>query len=366
MSTFDLLSTVEYGGCSAKLPAAELDRALAGLLSIPDENILVGTDTHDDAGVYRISDELALVQTTDFFSPVCSDPFDFGQIAAANALSDVYAMGGKVLTALNIVAFPASVPLEILREILRGGIEKVKEAGGVILGGHTIVDEVPKYGLAVTGTVHPNRIITNAAAKSGDVLILTKPIGAGIIMAGRRIGEIGLAPYQTLLESMKQLNAGGAAVMRKYGVRCATDVTGFGLAGHALKMARGSGVTIRLDADRVPVFEGTMELLMLGCIPGACFRNLEFVEMDATFRDDLNYENKMLLMDAQTSGGLLICCAPGLAGKMLLELSEAGYSRSAVVGAVLPFSGKHLVVSSTPTPTPKHTPTSWRQGESNP
>jgi selenide,water dikinase len=342
MSTFDLLSTVEYGGCSAKLPAAELERALAGLPSTPDANILVGIDTHDDAGVYRISDELALIQTTDFFSPVCSDPFDFGQIAAANALSDVYAMGGQVLSALNIVAFPAGVPLEVLREILRGGIEKVKEAGGVILGGHTIVDEVPKYGLAVTGTIHPDRIATNAAAKAGDVLILTKPIGAGIIMAGKRIGEIGEEPYQTVLSSMKQLNAGGAAVMRKYGVRCATDVTGFGLAGHALKMAKGSGVTIRLFPAQVPVFDGTIELLNMGCIPGACFRNLEYVEPDTIFGDELSYEHKMLIMDAQTSGGLLICCDPGQVMAMLTDLAEAGYLRSAVVGEVLAFTGKHL------------------------
>ena len=251
MNPFDLLTTVEYGGCSAKLPAEALGKALAGLPSTPHENLLVGIDTHDDAGVYRISDDLALVQTTDFFSPVCSDPYDFGQIAAANALSDVYAMGGEVMTVLNIVAFPAAVPLEVLREILRGGIEKVKEAGGVILGGHTIVNDTPLYGLAVTGTVHPNRIITNSAAKAGDVLILTKPIGAGIIMAGKRIGEIGEATYLAVLNSMKQLNSRGAVVMRKFGVSCATDVTGFGLAGHALKMALGSGVTIRLFAGQV-------------------------------------------------------------------------------------------------------------------
>jgi len=345
MSTFDLLSTVEYGGCSAKLPAAELELALAGLPATPDENILVGIDTHDDAGVYRISDELALIQTTDFFSPVCSDPYDFGQIAAANALSDVYAMGGEVLTALNIVAFPAGVPLEILREILRGGIEKVKEAGGVILGGHTIVDEVPKYGLAVTGTIHPDRIATNAGAKAGDLLILTKPVGAGIIMAGKRIGEIGGAPYQAVIDSMKQLNKGGAVVMRKYGVRCATDVTGFGLAGHALKMGKASGVTVKLFADRVPVFAGTLGLLNLGCIPGACFRNLEYVEVDATFEAGLGYEHKMLMMDAQTSGGLLICCDPGQVKDMLTELVVAGYPESAVVGKIVPFSGKHLEVA---------------------
>jgi selenide,water dikinase len=345
MNTFDLLSTVEYGGCSAKLPAAELGRVLAGLPATPDANILVGIDTHDDAGVYRISDELALIQTTDFFSPVCSDPFDFGQIAAANALSDVYAMGGEVLTALNIVAFPAGVPLEILREILRGGIEKVRESGGVILGGHTIVDEVPKYGLAVTGTIHPGRIATNAGAKNGDVLILTKPIGAGIIMAGKRIGEVGEEAYRAVIGSMKQLNRGGAAVMRNHGVRCATDITGFGLAGHALKMAQASGVTVRLFPERVPVFAGTLELLNLGCIPGACFRNLEYVETDAVFEEALEYEYKMLVMDAQTSGGLMICCDPGRVEEMLRDLSEAGYARSAVVGEVSEFTGKHLVVS---------------------
>jgi selenide,water dikinase len=345
MSTFDLLTTVEYGGCSAKLPAAALGLALAGLPATPHENLLVGIDTHDDAGVYRISADLALVQTTDFFSPVCSDPYDFGQIAAANALSDVYAMGGEVLTALNIVAFPAHVPLEILREILRGGIEKVKEAGGVILGGHTIVNDVPLYGLAVTGTIRPDHIITNSAAKAGDVLVLTKPVGAGIIMAGKRIGEIGQAAYQAVLGSMKQLNSGGAAVMRKFGVRCATDITGFGLAGHALKMALASGVTIRLFPDQVPVFEGTLEMLNLGCIPGACFRNLEYVEKDTAFGGRLDYELKMLTMDAQTSGGLLICCDPGNVTEMLAELSDSGFQRSAVVGEVLQLSTNHLVIS---------------------
>jgi len=199
MKPYDLLSTVEYGGCSAKLSANDLSAALADLPKTPHKNLLVDIETHDDAGVYKINDEYALIQTTDFFPPVCSDPYEFGQIAAANALSDVYAMGGEVLTALNIVAFPAKAPLEVLKEILRGGIEKVIEAGGIMMGGHTIVDDIPKYGLAVTGWIHPNRIITNAAAKPGDVLILTKPIGAGIIMAGKRIGEISIEKYQPIL-----------------------------------------------------------------------------------------------------------------------------------------------------------------------
>ena len=189
MAKFDLLSTVEYGGCSAKLAAGELSKALTGLPKIKHKNLLIDIETHDDAGVYQISDEMALIQTTDFFPPLCSDAYEFGQIAAANALSDVYAMGGEVITALNIVAFPAKVPLEILKEILRGGIDKVKEAGGVIVGGHTIVDDVPKYGLAVTGIVHPGKIITNAAACPGDVLILTKPLGGGTVLAGKKISE---------------------------------------------------------------------------------------------------------------------------------------------------------------------------------
>jgi selenide, water dikinase len=340
---YDLLSTVEYGGCSAKLPATALSQALAGLPSTPHPNLLVDIETHDDAGVFKINDELALIQTTDFFSPVCSDPFEFGQIAAANALSDVYAMGGEVLTALNIVAFPANVTLEVLHEILRGGIQKVIEAGGVIMGGHTIVDDVPKYGLAVTGIVHPEKIITNAAALPGDVLVLTKPLGAGIIMAGHRIGEVTAEQYKTVLESMKQLNKAAVPIMQKYGVKCATDITGFGLAGHALKMAKASNVTIKIFAGKLPVFEGAMQLLNLGCIPGACFRNLEYTENESIFGQAMSYEHKMLMMDAQTSGGLFICCKPGEAENLIGELREAGFEKTTVVGEVIDLAEKSLI-----------------------
>ncbi len=334
MKPFDLLTTIEYGGCSAKLPAKELDQALAGLPKTPHPNLLVDTETHDDAGVYKINEEVALIQTTDFFPPVCSDPYEFGQIAAANALSDVYAMGGEVLTALNIVAFPATIPLEVLNEILRGGIDKVIESGGVIAGGHTIVDDTPKYGLAVTGKVHPHRIITNAAAQPGDVLILTKPIGAGTIMAGHRIGEVDENRYQTVLESMKQLNKNGAEVMQQFGIKCATDITGFGLAGHALKMAMGSNVTIEIEAKKVPLFDGAYDLIELGCIPGACFRNLEYVDENCVFDKSLDYNLKMLMLDAQTSGGLLICCKEKKAQEMVALLKRSGYPTSAVIGLV--------------------------------
>ncbi len=335
MIKYDLLTTVEYGGCSAKLPAGQLSEALSGLEVPSHPDLLVSIETHDDAGVFRINDDIALIQTTDFFTPVCSDPYEFGQIAAANALSDVYAMGGKVLTALNIVAFPANIPLYVLREILRGGIDKVTEAGGVIVGGHTIVDDTPKYGLAVTGTVHPQRIISNAAAKPGDVLILTKPIGAGIIMAGKRIGEISDDNYHAVLESMKQLNLKGAEIMQKYDVRCATDITGFGLAGHALKMAQASHVSLHIETAKVPLFDGTLELAELGCLPGACFRNTEYTAKDTFFRDTVSYEHKMIMADAQTSGGLLICCPAEKSDAVLQELLENGFENAAIIGVVI-------------------------------
>ncbi|MFO7722822.1 MAG: selenide, water dikinase SelD [Bacteroidales bacterium] len=336
---YDLSEFTGQGGCSAKLPAAGLERVMANLPVTPHRDLLVGTDTHDDAGVLRISDDLALIQTTDFFPPVCADPFTFGCIAAANALSDVYAMGGEVLSVLNIVAWPADKPLEALREILKGGIEKVKEAGGVVMGGHTIQDDVPKYGLAVTGTIHPDRIITNAAAQPGDTLVLTKPVGTGIILAGHRIGEATGEQYAAVLESMMQLSRNAVPVMHSHGVRCATDVTGFGLAGHALKMAKASGVTLQIHPAMLPLFNGTMPLLTLGCIPGACFRNLEFTR-DSLFCDlQLPYEAKMVTMDAQTSGGLLICCPPGTAATLVQEMITAGFQHTAVIGDVVDFSG---------------------------
>ncbi|MFP4417292.1 MAG: selenide, water dikinase SelD [Chitinivibrionales bacterium] len=342
---FDLLTTVEYGGCSAKLNAQQLADALEGLPQIHDPNLLVDIQTHDDAGVYRLSDDTAIIQTTDFFPPICSDPYEFGQIAAANSLSDIYAMGGKVLTALNIVMFPQNrIPLDVLREILLGGTEKVREAEAVIVGGHTIDDYPPKYGMAVTGTVHPDRIISNAQACPGDLCILTKPIGTGILVAGQRIGESSPQHYRQALETMKLLNKDGAELMQRSAIRCATDVTGFGLMGHALKMAQASRVTITLHSNQIPLLAGAYELAELGCIPGAAFRNQEFVEKDTSFDDNVDYNLKMLMMDAQTSGGLLMTAAPKDASDILLRLRESVYPHSSIIGEVLPFSGKHVFV----------------------
>jgi len=333
---FDLLTTVAQGGCSAKLPAAALAEALAGLPKQTHPDLLVDIAAHDDAGVYRIALDLALVQTVDFFPPVCSDPFDFGRIAAANALSDVYAMGGEALTAMNIVMFPsAKIPLDVLRDILDGGQQKVAEAGCVIVGGHTIDDDPPKYGLSVTGAVHPDRIVRNSGVQAGDALILTKALGTGAIIAGRRIGQAPEIVYQAAIDSMKQLNRSGGRVMRELGVRGGTDVTGFGLLGHALKMARGSGVSIRIKTSALPLLPGAYELVDLGCIPGAAFRNQEFVEQDAVFAASVDYSRKMLALDPQTSGGLLMAVPASSAEDAIRRLRDAGYPHAVKIGDAL-------------------------------
>jgi selenide,water dikinase len=331
----DLLQMVEYGGCSAKISPVQLEEILKYLPLPDDPNILVDIDTHDDAGVYRVNDDLALVFTTDFFPPVCSDPFEFGEIAAANSISDVYAMGGDPVLALNIMMFPATkLPMEAYAEILKGGFSKATEAGVRIIGGHTIDDTPPKYGLAVVGYVHPAKIITNAGAVPGDKLILTKPIGTGIIMAGQRQGMASEKDVELAKSFMKKLNKSGAAVMKKFGIRGATDITGFGLAGHALKMARASTVSMELNMKKVPLIGDTYRLLDEGCIPGASFRNLEYAEKNIFFASDLEYNLKMAAFDAQTSGGLLICAPSEISSEILNDLKNAGLPESEIIGVV--------------------------------
>lgn len=341
---FDILKSVDQGGCSAKLSASELEKALSDLPKIVDENLLVDIDTHDDAGVYKIRDDYALVQTTDFFPPVCSDPYDFGQIAAANALSDVYAMGGQVLTALNLVMFPADLPMSVLKDILKGGHDKVAESGGIIVGGHTIADDIPKYGLAVTGWVHPDKVITNAGARPGDVLILTKPIGTGVTITAKKVGLADEETYNKAIDWMKSLNNKAAEIMSNYDVKCATDITGFGLLGHAVKMAKGSGVSFRINAYNVPAIDKVLDLIELGCIPGAAFRNLEFVEDDCHFEKSVDYNHKMLLVDAQTSGGLLISSPPEQTESIMEALKKSPHSESAIIGEVIEKNQKPVYV----------------------
>ncbi len=342
---FDLLKTAGDGGCSAKLPASELDKALKDLPVVTCDRLIVDIKTHDDAGVYKINDEVALIQTTDFFPPVCSDPYEFGQIAAANALSDVYAMGGEVLTAMNLMMFPANKPMSALKEILLGGQDKVTEAGGVIVGGHTITDDIPKYGLAVAGVVHPDRVITNSAAQSGDKLILTKPIGSGIIMAAKKINEVDEKSYQAVLDSMKTLNKDVSEIMQNYNIKCATDITGFGLLGHSLKLAQASNVSIKIYSASVPLFDNVFDLVKMGCIPGAAFRNQEFVEQFCLFEKNMQYEYKMLLMDAQTSGGMLISTPANKVDIILKELKKSNYIESAIIGEVIEQQNKSVLIS---------------------
>jgi selenide,water dikinase len=339
----DLLQMVEYGGCSAKISPAQLEEILKYLPLPGDPNILVDIDTHDDAGVYRVNDELALVLTTDFFPPVCSDPYEFGQIAAANSISDVYAMGGDPVLALNIMMFPAAeLPMEAYAEILKGGFDKATEAGVRIIGGHTIDDSPPKYGLAVVGYVHPHRIITNAGARPGDNLILTKPIGTGVIMAGQRLGMADEADITEAKRLMKLLNNIGAAVMKNYNIKGATDVTGFGLAGHALKMAKASRVSIKIYMKNIPLIGNTYKLIDDGCIPGASFRNLEYAEKDMGFEAALDYNLKMIAFDAQTSGGLLMSVSPDKVEAFLADLRSSGLTSAAVIGEVTDLQDKYL------------------------
>jgi len=342
----DLFTMVDSGGCSAKIAPKQLEEILKCLPLSDDPDILVNIETHDDAGVYRVNDELALVFTTDFFPPVCSDPYEFGQIAAANSISDVYAMGGKPVIALNIMMFPAAkLPVEAYKEILKGGADIASRAGVRIIGGHSIDDFPPKYGLAVVGYIHPQKIITNAGARSGDILILTKPVGTGVILAGQRLGLTSESDVSQAKAFMKLLNNSGADIMKKYGVKGATDITGFGLAGHALKMARASSVSITLNLGRLPLIGSTYALTDHGCIPGAAFRNLEYVENEAHVEDNLDYNLKMIAFDAQTSGGLLMAVSAEKADEVISELHNKGLDTSAKIGFVTEKMDRYLYLN---------------------
>ncbi|MEG0655903.1 MAG: selenide, water dikinase SelD, partial [Mucinivorans sp.] len=308
---YDLLSLGVQGGCSAKIPAGVLDQLLSSLEIPSDRNVIINGKTHDDAGVYQLNKEQALIVTTDFFPPICSDPYEFGQIAAANSLSDVYAMGGRALLVLNLNMFPsAQLPMEVLAEILRGGQSKINEAGALTMGGHTIDDQTVKYGLAVVGLVAPDRVVGNHGAKVGDSLILTKPLGIGVAVAAHRMKMGGEESYRTAIENMKTLNNHGAEIMQRFDVCGATDITGFGLLGHARGMALASGVTLHIHHHALPLIDGTRELLAAGCVPSTVFKNLDFVRQEVEFTPEVTFEDKALAADAQTSGGLLISVAP--------------------------------------------------------
>ena len=304
----------------------------------------MGTETGDDAGVYRLGDDVALVMTVDFFPPVVDDPYAFGSIAAANSLSDVYAMGGKPLLALNLVGFPVDLPKEILATILQGGYAKAQEAGCLIVGGHTVDDPEPKFGLAVVGTVKPGAQVTNAAAKPGDQLVLTKPIGTGIITTAAKRGTVEAAVLEGAIDTMSALNRAASEAMIKVGADACTDVTGFGLMGHLTSMAEVSGVGAKIHLSQVPVLPGARELVAQGIAPGGTHRNMRDVERHVQWHDDISQETRLLLCDAQTSGGLLIVIPHERVDSLLAELKSNGVKDSRVIGEFLTEGTKGVEV----------------------
>ena len=307
----------------------------------------MGISTGDDAAVYKMNDETAIISTVDFFPPIVDDPFAYGEIAVANALSDVYAMGGTPITALNIVGFPVELPHEILGEILRGGGSKAAEAGVIIVGGHTVDDKEPKYGLSVIGVVRPGDEVTNAGAKQGDVLVLTKPIGTGIITTAGKQDVVSEDILSGAIRMMSTLNRDAAHAMTMVGVNACSDITGFGLLGHLKGIVMGSNVSARISFSSIPVLDGVWDLLEQGIAPGGTHRNLEAVDADVSWGADIDENTRILLADAQTSGGLLISVSSEKRDALLSELEAAGVETRAVVGEVLPkdaLGGKRIEV----------------------
>ena len=328
-----LTKLASCAGCGAKVGAGTLCNLLTGFQTHYDANLLVGYDKSDDASVYRVSDELAIVQTTDFFPPIVDDPFMYGQIAATNALSDVYAMGGEPKLALNIMCIPEKMDKATVQEILRGGYAKAYEAGAIITGGHTIHGAEPIYGLAVTGFVKPENVWTNSGAQPGDVLLLTKPLGVGILTTAAKAGLVEQALLDKLYMQMSTLNKYAHDVLVKYSVHACTDVTGFALLGHSLEMAQGSGVTVHLKAQAVPYHEEAYEMADMGFIPAGAYRNRDFAEADVRVVGAVARALQDIFYDPQTSGGLL-CAVPAAEAEACLAELRAVAPSTQIIGYV--------------------------------
>lgn len=299
------------------------------------DRLLVGLDTSDDAAVYQLNDETAIIQTLDFFTPVVDDPYTYGQIAAANSLSDVYAMGGKPLTAMNIVCFPSCLPMEMLGEILRGGADKIIEAGALLVGGHTVEDQEPKYGLSVTGLIHPTKVLANATAQIGDLLILTKPLGLGVLNTAIKADIATQEQYQNAVETMVTLNKYAIEALDHLRISACTDITGFGFLGHAYEMAKGSGVSIEIDSSNVPILEGAKELAEMGIIPAGMYANKKHIEHEVKRLEPIKEVIEDLLYDPQTSGGLLIAIHQDDADEAIEALRKINKNQYAIVGKVV-------------------------------
>jgi selenide,water dikinase len=350
-ATIRLTQQVKAGGCASKLPPGLLAAVLSKLPRPVDPDLLVGFDTSDDAGIYRVTPSLALVQTVDFFTPLVDDPFTFGLIAATNALSDVYAMGGRPLTALSIVCFPQDGNLEVLEAIMRGGMEKLGEAGCVVLGGHSVRDQEIKFGYAVTGLIHPDKVLTNTGAREGDDLIFTKAIGTGVITSALKQGKAEPAWVEGAIQSMTTLNRVASEIVAGAArIHAMTDVTGFGLMGHGRELAIGSGMRIEFMAGEVPLLPGAVDCVHRGAIPAGLLANRDFAECvsaDAPgshIADDV----RTLLYDPQTAGGLLIAVEAASSGALLQSLHNAGVAAATRIGSVLgpytPGSGEPAIL----------------------
>lgn len=343
MEDIKLTKLAKCAGCGAKVGAGVLAQLLEGIRVHQDPNLLVGFDKSDDASVYQVTEDLALVQTVDFFPPIADDPYLFGQIAAANALSDVYAMGGEPKLCLNIMAVPKDMPKEAVHQMLRGGYEKVYEAGALITGGHSILDEEPKYGLCVTGFVHPDHVLTNSGAQPGDILFLTKPLGLGVLTTAAKADMVGKEAMERVYRLMTTLNKAARDVMVKYRVHACTDVTGFGLLGHGCEMAQGSGAALELETGAIDMMEEAVELARMGILPEGMYRNRSFAEGEVD-HGDVPLCRQDILYDPQTSGGLLMAVHPDDAEALFRELQGAVPSAQRI-GTVKPYQGgKHIIL----------------------
>ena len=336
MNNITLTSLSRGSGCGCKIGREELSLIIGNLPAVKDPNVIVGTATADDAAVYRIDDKRAIVQTVDFFTPIVDNPYDYGQIAAANAISDIYAMGGRPLFALSIISFPTDkLPMSVLEEIIRGGTDKAREAGIEIIGGHSIDDPEPKYGLCVTGIVEQDKVVRNDKAMAGDILILTKPVGTGIISKAIKSGDASSEVVREAVRVMAFLNRGASEAMVETGIKAATDVTGFGLLGHLYGMLKGSGVGAKIKSSSVPVIEGVYSYAKKGFIPGGTKDNLTFIEKNVIWDDSISQETKYILADAQTSGGLLISCPKEKKESLVDLLNKANCLAVAEIGEIV-------------------------------
>jgi selenide,water dikinase len=327
------------------LPPGDLDRALCGLEFPTDSNVLVGLDRADDAGVYKVTDDLAIIQTVDFFTPIVDDPYGFGQISASNALSDVYAMGGVPKTAMNLVAFPIKdMDMSVLRQILKGGLDKMREAEVVLVGGHSVEDKELKYGLSVTGFIHPDRILTKKGLKTGDRLILTKPLGTGIINTAIKGGLASREIINTVTRLMATLNRDAAEMMKHYPVHACTDITGFGLLGHLAEMIIDTKFSVRLTSKTIPIIPETLNYAGMGLIPAGTYNNRKFRECMVDFTPSVDRLLQDILFDPQTSGGLLMGVDRESADELLDKLNEKGLANAAIIGEVLAEPKERILV----------------------